>query len=134
MECYTTFKVFQSPLAFCELLSHVKKNCFVNVCFVFFLLLMIFLVSFIRCKAKSCCNGVLHHFLRVRWLWMNRKTIGEAIYVRVSDGKYNPIVMKRGNVPTQSFFIVLFISLYLVLYSIVLFGPRFLCHPTAFCS
>jgi hypothetical protein len=33
---------------------------------------------------------------------MNRKMIGEAVYVRVSDGKYNPIAMKRGNVPTQS--------------------------------
>jgi hypothetical protein len=36
-------------------------------------------------KAKSCGNGVYHHFLRVRWLWMNRKMIGEAIYIRVSD-------------------------------------------------
>jgi len=33
---------------------------------------------------------------------MNRKMIGEAVYVRVSDGKYNPIAMKRGNVPMQS--------------------------------
>jgi hypothetical protein len=36
---------------------------------------------------KSCCNGVKHHFLRVRWLWMNRKMIGEVIYIRVSDRK-----------------------------------------------
>jgi hypothetical protein len=33
---------------------------------------------------------------------MNRKMIGEAIYIRVSDRKYNPIVTKRGNVPTKS--------------------------------
>ena len=33
---------------------------------------------------------------------MNRKMIGEAIYIRVSDKKYNPIATKRGNVPTQS--------------------------------
>jgi hypothetical protein len=33
---------------------------------------------------------------------MNRKMIGEAIYIRVSDRKYNPIATKRGNVPTQS--------------------------------
>ena len=38
-------------------------------------------------KTNSCCNGVQHHFLRVRWLWMNRKMIGEAIYIRVSDRK-----------------------------------------------
>ena len=43
-----------------------------------------------------------HHFLRIRWLWMNRKMIGEEIYIRVSDRKYNPIATKRGNVPTQS--------------------------------
>jgi hypothetical protein len=30
---------------------------------------------------------IQHHFLRVRWLWMNRKMIGEAIYIRVSDRK-----------------------------------------------
>ena len=36
-------------------------------------------------KAKSCCNGVQHHFLRARWLWMNRKMIGEVIYTRVSQ-------------------------------------------------
>jgi hypothetical protein len=30
---------------------------------------------------------------------MNRKMIGEAIYLRVSDRKYNPIATKRGNVP-----------------------------------
>ena len=33
---------------------------------------------------------------------MNRKIIGEAIYIRVSDRKYNPIATKRGNVLTQS--------------------------------
>jgi hypothetical protein len=33
---------------------------------------------------------------------MNRKMIGEAIYIRVSDRKYNPIATKRGNVLTQS--------------------------------
>jgi hypothetical protein len=33
---------------------------------------------------------------------MNRKMIGEAIYIRVSDRKSNPIAKKRGNVPTQS--------------------------------
>jgi hypothetical protein len=38
-------------------------------------------------KAKSCCNGVQHHFLRVRWLGINRKMIGEAIYLRVCDRK-----------------------------------------------
>jgi hypothetical protein len=40
----------------------------------------------------------------VRWWGMNRKMIGEAIYihVRVSDRKLNPIATKRGNVPTQS--------------------------------
>ena len=53
-------------------------------------------------KAKSCCNGVQHHFLRIRWLWMNRKTIGEAIYIRVSNRKYNLIATQRGNVPTKS--------------------------------
>jgi hypothetical protein len=31
---------------------------------------------------------------------MNRKMIGEAIYIRVSDRKSNQIAMKRGNVPT----------------------------------
>jgi hypothetical protein len=33
---------------------------------------------------------------------MNRKMIGEAIYIRVSDRKYNPKATKRGNVPTKS--------------------------------
>ena len=33
---------------------------------------------------------------------MNRKMIGEAIYIRVSDRKYNPIATKLGNVPIQS--------------------------------
>jgi hypothetical protein len=35
---------------------------------------------------------------------MNRKMIGEAIYihVRVSDRKLNPIATNRGNVTTQS--------------------------------
>jgi hypothetical protein len=33
---------------------------------------------------------------------MNRKMIGEAIYIRVSDRKYNPIATKHGNVPTKS--------------------------------
>ena len=33
---------------------------------------------------------------------MNRKMIGEAIYIRVSDRKYNPIATKRRNVSTQS--------------------------------
>ena len=33
---------------------------------------------------------------------MNRKMIGEAIYIRVNNRKYNPIATKRGNVPTQS--------------------------------
>jgi hypothetical protein len=33
---------------------------------------------------------------------MNRKMIGEAIYIRVSDRKYNPIATKRGNLPTKS--------------------------------
>jgi hypothetical protein len=33
---------------------------------------------------------------------MNRKIIGEVIYIRVSDRKLNPIATKRGNVPTQS--------------------------------
>jgi hypothetical protein len=32
---------------------------------------------------------------------MNRKMIGEAIYIRVSDIKLNLIATKRGNVPTQ---------------------------------
>jgi hypothetical protein len=35
------------------------------------------------------------------WLWMNRKMIGEAIYIRVSDRKWNPTATIRGNVPTQ---------------------------------
>jgi hypothetical protein len=38
-------------------------------------------------SVESCCNGVQHHFLRVRWFWMNRKMIGEVIYIRVSDRK-----------------------------------------------
>jgi hypothetical protein len=33
---------------------------------------------------------------------MNRKMIGEAIYIRVSDRKKNLIATKRGNVPTRS--------------------------------
>ena len=33
---------------------------------------------------------------------MNRKMIGEAIYIRVSDRKQNLIATKRGNVLTQS--------------------------------
>ena len=33
---------------------------------------------------------------------MNRKMIGEAIYMMVSDRKKNVIATKRGNVPTQS--------------------------------
>jgi hypothetical protein len=33
---------------------------------------------------------------------MNRKMIGEAIYIMVSDRKYNPKATKRGNVPTKS--------------------------------
>jgi hypothetical protein len=33
---------------------------------------------------------------------MNRKMIGEAIYIRVSDRKKNPIATKRGNMLTQS--------------------------------
>ena len=33
---------------------------------------------------------------------MNRKTIGEAIYIRVSNRKYNLIATQRGNVPTKS--------------------------------
>jgi hypothetical protein len=33
---------------------------------------------------------------------MNRKMIGEAIYIRVSDRKQNPIATKHGNVSTQS--------------------------------
>jgi hypothetical protein len=33
---------------------------------------------------------------------MNRKMIGGAIYIRVSDRKSNLIVTKHGNVPTQS--------------------------------
>ena len=33
---------------------------------------------------------------------MNRKIIGEVVYIRVSDRKSNPIATKRGNVPTQS--------------------------------
>jgi hypothetical protein len=33
---------------------------------------------------------------------MNRKMIGEAIYIRLSDRKYNSIATKRGNMSTQS--------------------------------
>jgi hypothetical protein len=33
---------------------------------------------------------------------MNRKMIGEAIYIRVSDRKSNQIATKPGNVLTQS--------------------------------
>ena len=33
---------------------------------------------------------------------MKIKMIGEAIYIRVSDRKLNPIATKRGNVPIQS--------------------------------
>ena len=33
---------------------------------------------------------------------MNRKIIGEAIYIKVSGRKLNPIATKRKNVPTQS--------------------------------
>ena len=33
---------------------------------------------------------------------MNRKMIGEVIYIRVSDRKKNLIATKRGNVPTKS--------------------------------
>jgi hypothetical protein len=33
---------------------------------------------------------------------MNRKMNGEVIYIKVSDKKYNLIVTKRENVPTQS--------------------------------
>jgi hypothetical protein len=36
------------------------------------------------------------------WLGINRKMIGEAIYLRVCDRKYNPIATKRGNVLTRS--------------------------------
>jgi hypothetical protein len=32
---------------------------------------------------------------------MNRKMIGEAIYIRVYDRKQNPIATKRGNVPIR---------------------------------
>jgi hypothetical protein len=35
-------------------------------------------------------------------LGINRKMIGEAIYLRVCDRKYNPIATKRGNVLTRS--------------------------------
>jgi hypothetical protein len=34
------------------------------------------------CKENLCSNRVQHHFLRVRWLWMNRKMIGEAWQIR----------------------------------------------------
>jgi hypothetical protein len=34
---------------------------------------------------------------------MNRKMIGEAIFIRVSERKENPIATKRGNVPRQSY-------------------------------
>ena len=34
------------------------------------------------CKENSCSNRVQHHFLRARWLWMNRKMIGEAWQIR----------------------------------------------------
>jgi hypothetical protein len=63
---------------------------------------ILFSIEMIGSKAKSCCNRVQHHFLRVRWLWMNRKMVGEAIYMRVSDKKYNQIATKRGNMPTQN--------------------------------
>ena len=33
---------------------------------------------------------------------MNRGVIGEAIYVRVSDRRWDPIAAKRGSVLTQS--------------------------------
>jgi hypothetical protein len=33
---------------------------------------------------------------------MNRKMIGDGIYIRVSDRKLNLIATKRGNMPTQS--------------------------------
>jgi hypothetical protein len=33
---------------------------------------------------------------------MNRKMIGEAIYIRFSDRNINLIATKHGNVPTQS--------------------------------
>ena len=33
---------------------------------------------------------------------MNRKTNGEAIYIRVSNRKYNLIATQRKNVPTKS--------------------------------
>jgi hypothetical protein len=42
---------------------------------------------FLTLHKRLCCNRVQHHFLKVRWLWMNRKMIGEAIYIRVSDRK-----------------------------------------------
>jgi hypothetical protein len=33
---------------------------------------------------------------------LNIKIIGEAIYIKVSDRKQNPIATKHGNVPRQS--------------------------------
>ena len=33
---------------------------------------------------------------------MNRGMIGEAIYIGVSDRKWNPIAARRGSVPTRS--------------------------------
>jgi hypothetical protein len=54
-------------------------------------------------KGKSCCNGVLHHFLRVRWLWMNRKMNGEAIYIRVSPWQVRELyIRKTADFPSNS--------------------------------
>ena len=40
-----------------------------------------------RRKVNISTLMVFHNQRRRRWLWMNRKMIGEAIYIRVSDRK-----------------------------------------------
>ena len=52
--------------------------------------------------AESCCGGVWHRFLRVGWLWVSGGMIGEAIYVGVSDRKWNQVAAKRGGVLARS--------------------------------
>jgi hypothetical protein len=58
----------------------------------------------------QCVDVIIQLVLRdlsVRWLWMNRKLIGEAIYIRVSDRKsecstvFHHVYMSvRGRIPT----------------------------------
>jgi hypothetical protein len=46
-----------------------------------------FLQAVVYFKIWTFFINIFSHFLRVRWLWMNRKMIGEAIYIRVSERK-----------------------------------------------